>query len=186
MGRRTDKLVRWQMSEFWVFGYGSLMWNPGFDHIDRARARLHGAHRQLCVYSFVHRGTAESPGLVMGLDVGGACTGAAYRVAPENWADTVEYLRAREQVTMVYREVTVKLRLLEPEPRDVMALCYKVDRTHEQYAGNLPIEEQLNFVRQGVGRSGANPEYVKVTVEHMRESGIRDSKLEELVRRLQA
>ena len=172
------------MDEFWVFGYGSLMWKPGFDHIDRQPARLNGAHRQLCVYSFVHRGTAEIPGLVMGLDRGGACRGAAYRVAPENWNRTVEYLRAREQVTMVYREANVRLRLLGPEPRDVTALCYMVDRQHEQYAGNLSIDEQLKFVRQGVGRSGANPEYVKATVAHMREAGIRDAKLEELVRRL--
>ena len=172
------------MNEFWVFGYGSLMWNPGFDHIDRQPARLHGAHRQLCVYSFVHRGTAEVPGLVMGLDRGGACKGAAYRVAPENWERTVGYLRAREQVTMVYREANVRLRLLGNEPRDVSALCYMVDREHEQYAGSLSIEEQLKFVRQGVGRSGANPEYVKATVDHMREAGIRDAKLEELVRHL--
>ena len=174
------------MTEFWVFGYGSLMWKPEFSHIDACPARLHGAHRQLCVYSYVHRGTAEVPGLVMGLDKGGACRGAAYRVAPENWDDTVAYLRAREQVTMVYRESYVRLRLLKPEPRDVTALCYMVDREHEQYAGNLSIEDQLKYVRQGVGRSGANPEYVQKTVAHMREVGIRDAKLEELVRQLEA
>lgn len=117
---------------------------------------------------------------------GGPCRGAAYRVVPEKWDETVDYLRAREQVTMVYREAYVKLRLLKPEPRDVRALCYMVDRNHEQYAGNLSIEEQLKFIRQGVGRSGANPEYVQKTVAHMREFGIRDAKLEELVRRLDA
>ncbi len=173
------------MDEFWVFGYGSLMWKPGFPHLARSPARLYGAHRQLCVYSFYHRGSEEVPGLVMGLDRGGACRGAAYQVAPEDWQDTVEYLRAREQVTMVYREAYVRLRLLEPEPRDVTALCYLVDRSHVQYAGSLSVADQLKFVLQGVGHSGENPEYVVKTVEHMREAGIHDSKLEELVRHLE-
>lgn len=173
------------MDEFWVFGYGSLMWKPGFPHLARSAARLYGAHRQLCVYSFYHRGTEDRPGLVMGLDKGGACLGAAYQVAPGDWDETVEYLRAREQVTMVYREEYVRVKLLEPEPRSVTALCYLVDRSHVQYAGSLSVEDQLTFVRQGVGHSGENPEYVVKTVEHMREAGIRDSKLEELARHLQ-
>ena len=173
------------MDEFWVFGYGSLMWKPGFPHLARSPARLYGAHRQLCVYSFHHRGTQDMPGLVMGLDRGGSCRGAAYQVAPEHWEDTVEYLRAREQVTMVYQEAYVRLRVLEPEPRDVTALCYLVDRDHVQYAGNLSVEDQLKFVLQGVGHSGENPEYVVKTVEHMREAGIHDGKLEELVHHLE-
>src|SRR6201988_3951365 len=91
--------------DLWVFGYGSLMWRPGFEHIEQVPARLIGEHRALCVYSFDHRGTPEKPGLVLGLDRGGACRGIAFRVAPEQRKATVEYLRAREQTTHVYREV---------------------------------------------------------------------------------
>src|ERR1700728_4227485 len=91
--------------DLWVFGYGSLMWRPGFDFVERVPARLVGLHRALCVYSFVHRGTPEQPGLVLGLDRGGACRGVAFRVAEKHRAATVAYLRAREQVTSVYREV---------------------------------------------------------------------------------
>src|ERR1700757_5129003 len=91
--------------DLWVFGYGSLIWRPGFEFIERVPARLIGEHRALCVYSFVHRGTPEKPGLVLGLDRGGACRGVAFRVAAEKRAATVAYLRAREQVTSVYREV---------------------------------------------------------------------------------
>src|SRR3979490_2940413 len=87
--------------DLWVFGYGSLMWRPGFDFLERVPARLIGEHRALCVYSFVHRGTPEKPGLVLGLDHGGACRGIAFRVAEKQRNDTVAYLRAREQVTGV-------------------------------------------------------------------------------------
>ena len=91
--------------DLWVFGYGSLMWRPGFEFIEQVPARLIGEHRALCVYSFVHRGTPEKPGLVLGLDRGGACRGIAFRVAAKHAPHTVAYLRAREQVTTVYREV---------------------------------------------------------------------------------
>src|SRR5262245_26231295 len=90
--------------DLWVFAYGSLMWRPGFAFLERRNARLVGAHRALCVYSFVHRGTPEKPGLVFGLDRGGNCRGIAYRVASNRSLKTIEYLRAREQVTRVYRE----------------------------------------------------------------------------------
>src|SRR6201989_1474033 len=89
--------------DLWVFGYGSLMWRPGFEFIEQVPARLIGEHRALCVYSFVHRGTPEKPGLVLGLDRGGACRGIAFRVAEENRATTVASLREREQVTSVSR-----------------------------------------------------------------------------------
>jgi len=172
--------------DLWVFGYGSLMWRPGFDHLERIPARLTGLHRGLCVYSFVHRGTPEKPGLVLGLDLGGGCRGIAYRVAPERRDETIEYLRAREQVTMVYRETMRRITLATNPTRQVNALVYMVDRSHPQYAGRLDLDRQLHLVRQGHGRSGANLDYVLSTVAEIEAQGCRDAGLHRLAERLRA
>lgn len=172
------------MSNFWVFGYGSLMWKPGFDHLQAQPALLRGAHRSLCVYSWIHRGTQEKPGLVFGLDRGGACRGMAFEVASENREDTIAYLRAREQVTMVYLEKWRKIKLQNGET--VEALVYMVNHSHDQYAGALPLEEQLDIVTHAVGQSGKNPEYVLSTATHLEELGIKDAGVSWLAEKLSA
>jgi glutathione-specific gamma-glutamylcyclotransferase len=172
------------MSDFWVFGYGSLMWRPGFPHLEAVPARLAGLHRALCVYSWVHRGTREKPGLVLGLDRGGSCRGMAFRVAGEKRDEVVVYLRERELVTSVYHEVERTIRLDRPPGGSVKAITYVVDRAHEQYAGKLAPEALLAHVRGRVGQSGANPEYVVNTVRHMRSLGLKDAALEWLADRL--
>ncbi len=173
-----------QSEDLWVFGYGSLIWRPGFAFVERRQARLIGAHRALCVYSFVHRGTPEKPGLVLGLDRGGACRGVAYRVVSSKRHETIEYLRSREQVTMVYREEWRAI-WLDGDPKlRVTALCYTVDRGHAQYAGRLSLEDQVHHVRQGHGRSGNNRDYVVETVKALEELGFRDTQLHQLAQRL--
>jgi glutathione-specific gamma-glutamylcyclotransferase len=170
--------------DLWVFAYGSLMWRPGFDFLERRTARLVGAHRALCVYSFVHRGTPERPGLVLGLDRGGNCRGIAYRVAAAKRSATIGYLRAREQVTKVYREAERAVWLDDDPQQTVHALCYVVDRGHRQYAGRLPLARQLHFVRQGHGRSGACRDYVLAAVKELQSHGYRDDDLRRLAERL--
>ena len=166
--------------DLWVFGYGSLMWRPGFEFIEQVPARLIGEHRALCVYSFDHRGTPEKPGLVLGLDRGGACRGVAFRVARRLRGKTVEYLRGREQTTNVYREVLRSV-WLGNEPRQrVSALTYVVDHGHVQYAGRLSLAEQLRLVQQGHGRSGNNRDYVLSTVRSIEAQGFRDEQLHRL------
>jgi len=170
--------------DLWVFAYGSLMWRPGFRFLARVSARLYGAHRALCVLSHVHRGTPERPGLVLGLDRGGTCRGIAYRTATKDSAATIAYLREREQVTAVYRE-TMRPVLLDGDPgRRVQALCFVVDRSHPQYAGELDLAAQLHYVRQGHGRSGPNREYVLATVKAIEALGFRDRDLHLLAERL--
>jgi glutathione-specific gamma-glutamylcyclotransferase len=170
--------------DLWVFAYGSLMWRPDFPFIERLEARLVGAHRALCVYSFVHRGTPERPGLVLGLDQGGTCRGIAYRVPVKERGTTVANLRAREQVTSVYRECIRPIWLKSRPERRVQALCYMVDRGHVQYAGRLSLEQQLHHVRQGHGHSGANRDYVIATVGALEQLGYRETELHLLAQRL--
>jgi cation transport protein ChaC len=166
--------------DLWVFGYGSLMWRPGFEFIEQVPARLIGEHRALCVYSFDHRGTPEKPGLVLGLDRGGACRGVAFRIASKQRSRTVEYLRGREQTTHVYREVMRSVWLENQARQRVSALAYVVDRGHVQYAGRLSLAEQLRYVQQGHGRSGNNRDYVLATVKSIEAQGFRDAQLHRL------
>jgi cation transport protein ChaC len=165
-----------------VFGYGSLIWNPGFDFISSQLALLKGAHRSLSIYSHSHRGTVEHPGLVFGLVRGGSCRGMAFEVADEIWVGVHAYLQDREQVTGVYREAYRPIRLASGET--VTALAFLVDERHAQYAGRLDLDAQLRLVRDSIGVSGRNIDYVVNTAEHLERLGLKDPQLQELVRRL--
>lgn len=156
----------------WIFGYGSLIWSPGFAYLRAERALLRGAHRRLCILSHRHRGTPERPGLVFGLERGGSCVGRAFRVAPDAWPEVREYLREREQVTGVYRETVRAIRLAGGER--VTALVFLADPHHVQYAGRLSLEAQLAYVRGARGASGPNEDYVINTAEHLSALGIVD------------
>ena len=170
--------------DLWIFAYGSLMWRPGFSYLERVPARLTGLHRALCVFSFVHRGTPERPGLVLGLDRGGMCRGIAYRIAAAARAETLRYLRGREQVTTVYLETMRQIELEDHMRHRVRAVCYVVDRSHVQYAGQLTLAASLHHVRQGHGQSGANRDYVLETVRALEALGYRESDLHLLAERL--
>ncbi len=171
--------------DLWVFGYGSLMWRPGFDYVEEVPAQLIGEHRALCVLSHIHRGTPEHPGLVLGLDRGGACMGTAFRVAEADRNNTLIYLRQREQVTGVYREVMRPVWIDSDARRRVRALTYVVDRSHPQYTGRLSIEEQFRRVVSSHGKSGANRDYVISTVKALEARGCRDPHLHHLAALLQ-
>ncbi len=173
-----------KIEEFWVFAYGSLMWKPDFDFSERARAHLSGFSRALCIYSWVHRGTKETPGLVFGLDKGGTCEGFAFKIPYEKRATTIEKLRARELVTGVYREMYEPLTLLKSPQYQKKALFYCAVQNHEQYAGQLTDEEKIRLIKQGVGRSGINTEYVLNTHKHLLQEGIEDAELHQLCEKI--
>lgn len=164
--------------DLWVFAYGSLMWRPGFAFVEKHAAWLNGYHRALCVYSHVHRGTPERPGLVLGLDHGGSCRGIAFRVSAQQVPETISYLREREQATSVYLELMHHATL--DDGRHVKALIYVADREHRQYAGRLPYEMMRDMVIAGEGRSGRNPDYVRETHLALVGLGVRDPVLSRL------
>jgi glutathione-specific gamma-glutamylcyclotransferase len=173
-------------ADLWVFGYGSLMWKPGFPFVEQRRAVLTGFHRALCIYSVRYRGSSRFPGLVFGLEAGGHCEGMAFRVAGTDVAATVDYLRDREQVTGVYRAEMRSVRLVTPERRTVRALTFIANPSARQYAGKLPFATQTRIVLASKGASGPNAEYVRNTAEHLGEMGIRDREIEQVVAMLGA
>lgn len=161
--------------DLWVFAYGSLMWRPGFDTAEEAPAVIAGYHRALCIASIRHRGTAERPGLVLGLDEGGSCEGVAFRVLAQDAPSVLAYLRERELVTGVYLERRLPASLADG--RTVEALAYVADPAHPQYVGDLPPEETLARVRAGRGAAGPNPDYVLNTVRELEKMGVTDPTL---------
>lgn len=167
--------------EHWIFAYGSLMWRPGFAYEEARHARLIGYRRCFCIYSMYHRGSPDRPGLVLGLDRGGTSEGIAYRISAANYAATVQYLRGREQVSGVYREVRVAVALLGGVRREVMALTYVVERAHPSYAGRLPLALQARLIKGASGLSGINLDYLISTLGHLAELSIRERDLQRLL-----
>jgi len=167
----------------WVFGYGSLMWRPGFDFVDRRIARLHGYHRHFCVWSHRYRGSPKVPGLVLGLDRGGSCRGVAYRIAPERADEVLSYLHEREMITGIYRPSRLSMTVTDDQGTidRITAQTYVVDRAHPQYAGTLSRAELAALVIQGVGTAGPCRDYLVNTVEHLREMAIPDRRLERML-----
>lgn len=168
--------------DLWVFGYGSLMWNPGFAHVERRPARVAGYNRAFCIYSTHHRGSHEKPGLVLGLDRGGACFGAAFRVAPEHSRDVLFYLRQREQVSGVYREARVHLELTGDDGiQEVIGTAFVVEPKHPNYTGAMSVAQQARLIRAAKGQSGPNVEYLVNTWRQLSLAGIRDRNIDRVV-----
>lgn len=168
----------------WVFGYGSLMWRPGFPFIDRLAATLHGRRRAFCIYSVHHRGTYARPGLVLGLAPGGSVRGVAFRVAPADWPQVDAYLREREQPTETYVEAQrlVKVAGLGLRP----ARLFLSDVMHPQWAGGLSLERQAELIAGAEGLSGRNIDYLRDLVAHLAAEGIQDRTLMQLLARVEA
>lgn len=162
-----------------MFGYGSLMWRPGFPYVDRQSALLHGRRRAFCIYSVHHRGTPERRGLVLGLLPGGAVRGAAYRIAPSDWNAVQAYLAEREHPSETYVAAQVRVRLPDGSRRE--ALTYLSDTRHPQWAGALSLDEQTRLIVGATGLSGRNMDYLRDLVAHLEEEGVHDHRLKTLL-----
>lgn len=165
----------------WVFGYGSLMWNPAFDYVERRTARLYGFHRQFCLWSRGGRGSAERPGLMLSLDAGGSCNGVVYRIAADAANTELDVLWRREMASWSYRPTWVTSYTRRgPEP----AIVFAANRSHERYVPGLDAETIARYLATGAGVNGSCREYLFDTVEHLFELGIRDRWLETLAHRV--
>ena len=172
----------WDGGDFWIFGYGSLMWDPGFPHVEVRLALLHGYHRAFCVDSTRYRGTKARPGLVLGLDRGGSCRGLAYRV-PAAEADPVyAYLEEREMTTRVYRPSWLKV---ATPAGPLLAGAYVVDPAHSNYMGHLSRAEVVARIRHGRGTRGSNLDYLRNTVRHLEAMGLGPGDLGKLLKEVE-
>lgn len=162
----------------WVFGYGSLMWDPGFPYVRWAPALIHGYHRAMCISSSRWRGTPERPGLVLGLDRGGACRGIAFQVAAEDAVFALQELWAREMRRRIYLPRLLRARLPD---KTVQALAFVADPQHAEYSGHLTLEQTAGRIANCRGARGSNLEYLVRTIEHLAELGVRDHYLSRLL-----
>ena len=177
------RLVLPEGRDFWVFGYGSLMWHPGFPHVEVRVARLSGYHRRFCVYSHRYRGTRERPGLVLGLDRGGSCRGLVYRVPAAEGEAAMAYLYEREMVTGVYMPTWLTV---ATDAGTLSAAGFVVDRAHGQYTGRLSLAETAALIVQGEGERGTCGEYLAKTVGHLEGLGLGAGSLKRLLKLVDA
>ena len=169
--------------DVWVFGYGSLIWNPAIHFVEKRTARIHGYHRRFCLWSPIGRGTPECPGLMLGLESGGACRGVAFRVLEEAVASELDILWRREMFTGAYRPTWVSART----PRgSVPAVTFVVNRDNARYAGRLSEDRIAHHIATAEGPMGACRDYLFETVRHLAELGIRDRHLEAMARAVRA
>ncbi len=169
-------------SDFWVFGYGSLMWQPGFPHGAVRPALLRGYHRAFCIYSHHYRGTPDLPGLVLGLDRGGSCRGLAFQVAAANVDNVKSYLEERELVSYAYTARTLPV---EVDGRTILAYTFIADPGHHQYAGDLGVERSAQMIVAASGVAGLNRDYLINTVRRLEKEGFSDSVLDALLKRVE-
>jgi glutathione-specific gamma-glutamylcyclotransferase len=167
----------------WVFAFGSLIWNPAFHFAERRTARIHGFHRQFCLWARAGRGSPERPGLMLSLQSGGSCTGVAYRLARGAVTTELDVLWRREMSTMAYRPVWTIARTPEgPEP----AIAFSANREHERYVPGLEDGAVVRYLATGAGPMGRCCDYLFDTVAHLRQLGIRDRRLEVLAAKVRA
>lgn len=169
--------------EYWVFGYGSLMWNPGFDYQESIAATIDGYHRSFCIYSHHYRGTKRRPGLVLGLSPGGDCTGVAFRVAPACWPEVLEYLRERELLAYAYREDYLPICLRDGRVRQAFVVV--ADPHHRSYAGELALEHAASIIMEAGGCAGLNRDYLINTVRQLEAEGFKDPPLHALLKEVE-
>ena len=180
----------------WVFGYGSLIWNPGFEPAASRHAVLGGYRRAFCFWTMAARGTPERPGLGLALEAraDACCRGIALRIDTATEAQDLEKLWGREMYSGVYRPTWVSLTPTaaiggEKETTPFIALTFIADSSHPQYCPPLSDAQKARIIAGASGSFGPCADYLENIVEHLAEAGEPDAELEALlalVRRIKA
>ena len=161
----------------WVFAYGSLMWNPGFEYESVLSATIYGYHRRFCIFSHVYRGTPEAPGLVFGLDRGGSCWGRVFQIAPSQVSTVLGAIWDRE---MIYRVYVPRKLIALFDKRRLTCHTFVANPHHEQYAGRMDLARTARMIARARGKAGSNPDYLSNTLDHLEELGFQDGNLTRL------
>jgi cation transport protein ChaC len=173
-------LLEWGgQDDLWIFAYGSLIWKPDFEFVERRTARVHGWHRALKMWSRINRGTPERPGLVFGMLSGGCCRGMVFRVPRGEGVDVLTRLWAREMATAVYDPRWLECRTHEGPVR---ALAFTLSRRSPSHTGELSEAEYRAIFQEAKGIYGTTLEYAHRTFEELRRHDIRDRHLEKLLK----
>lgn len=167
----------------WVFGFGSLIWNPAFHHVERRTALIRGFHRQFCLWSRAGRGSPQKPGLMLALEPGGSCNGVAYRIAPDQVHEELDVVWRREMMTGSYRAVWVAAHTKQGTEH---AIAFAANHAHERYVRGLDNDETARLLATGSGPLGTCCDYLFDTVTHLKDLGIRDKRMEAMVERVRA
>lgn len=170
-----------QDNGLWVFGYGSLLWNPAFHFTEWQPARLHGFRRRFCLQASIGRGSPEKPGLMLALDHGGSCNGRAFHIAPDKIESETDILWMREMVSGAYNARLIKIRL----PHEtVTGLTFVINRAHPRYVAEMDIEDTARLVSSGEGHLGTCRDYLNNTIAHLDEMKVKDRYLHELQQKI--
>ncbi len=183
---RRDTLASAPSKDIWVFGYGSLIWNPAFHFVERRVGTIHGHHRRFCLWTTLGRGSPDCPGLMLGLDRGGSCRGVVLRIAPEHVESEIDVLWRREMVSNAYVPTWVRA---VTDGGEVPAIAFTINRGHERYAKKMSEEQTADVIARASGRIGPCRDYLLNTVDHLDQLGIHDrtmKRLAEKVRRQRA
>ncbi len=178
---RRGTLASAPSKDIWVFGYGSLIWNPAFHFVERRIGTIHGYHRRFCLWTTLGRGSPDCPGLMLGLDRGGSCRGVVLRIAPEHVESELDVLWRREMVSNAYVPTWVRT---TTEEGDVYAIAFTINRGHERYAEKMSDEKAAEVIARAAGRIGPCRDYLLNTVEHLDQLGIHDRAMKRLAERV--
>ena len=169
-------------TDLWVFGYGSLIFNPQIDYSETTMARIYGLHRRFCLWTRMGRGSPDVPGLVLALDRGGSCPGIAFRLKPTTAIAELDLLWRREMLTLAYRP---KLLRLHTATGIKQGVAFVSNPERPAYAQKMPLSEEADVIATAVGFLGPCRDYLFSTVNSLHDYGIHDPYLEKLTNLVQ-